>query len=259
MTASGRRALVTGAASGLGRATARRLRNDGWQLAGLDLEAVAGVDLEITADVSDEGAIVAGVERVIEEFGGLDALITAAGVVIDAVTPVEQVDVDMLRRTIEVNTIGTFLVAREALPALKESSGSVVLVASVAAGTPQSGGAPYAMSKAAVASLMRSIALEYGRFGVRANSISPGYMNTAMSRNVMESPTFRAAIEQSVPLGRVADPEEVAELAAWLVSPAASYLTGEDIVIDGAKRITPYSSTEDTERFWRAVERKETS
>ena len=217
---------------------------------GLDLRDSPTADVSVCADVSDEQAVPTAVGTVIAALGRLDAVVSAAGAVLDAATPLEDVPVELVRRTLEINTIGAFLVVRECLPAVVATSGAFVLVASAVARSPQTGVGAYAMAKAGVVSLMRSIALEYAGKGVRANSVSPGYMDTAMARPVMERASFRAAVEGSIPLGRVADPREVARLCAWLASPESSYVSGEDIVIDGAKQLTAYSSTYDTERLW---------
>ena len=245
------RVLVTGAASGLGAATVSVLKRRGWTVAGLDIApSTRQCDVAVRADVTDEEAVNAAVGEVAERLVGLDAAVNAAGVLIDSVTPIGELDLETVARTLDVNLVGAFLVSRAVLPWLIESNGSIVLIASCAANAPQSGGAAYAMSKAGVLSLARSIALEYARFGVRANSVSPGYMDTPMAAPVMQSPTFRQSVEHSIPMGRAARPEEIAELVAWLSSDEASYLTGQDIVIDGGKILTPYSSTEYTERLW---------
>jgi NAD(P)-dependent dehydrogenase (short-subunit alcohol dehydrogenase family) len=247
-----RAALVTGAASGLGRATVEVLAAHGWRVAGLDKTA-EGVEAElaIPADVTDPGAVDAAVERTATELGGLHGLACCAGIFRNTLTPAHLTSVEEFLAHLDVNLTGTFTVLRAALPYLIEHGGSAVAVSSVAKHHPQPGGAAYAASKAGVAALMRSLAGEYGPHGVRANSVSPGYLDTPMAAPLMSREHLRAEVEHGLPLRRAAGPGEVADVIAFLLSPAARYLTGEDVTVDGGGQTSAYTSGGDIDRMWR--------
>jgi glucose 1-dehydrogenase len=129
-----------------------------------------------------------------------------------------------------------------------------VAVASASAYQPEPGGAAYASAKAGVIALMRSIAMEYGTQGVRACSVSPGYMDTPMAAPALDRAELRATIEAGIPLGRVASPTEVADIITFLLSPAAAYMSGTDVLIDGARGAAGATSP-DVSRMWERLDR----
>lgn len=259
MTSDGtphRTAIVTGAASGLGRAVAATLRDDGWHVAGLDLVVPSDVEVPITVDVSDPDAISTAVTEAVDRLGRLDAVAHCAGVFRNTLAPVHELDDATWGSTINVNLNGSFHVARATLPHLVANRGSIVLVASTAARHPQPGGAAYAASKAGVRALAVSIALEYAPLGVRCCSVSPGYMETGMTEKVLSREAIRADIEASLPLGRVADPAEVADVVTFLLGHGARFLVGQDVTVDGGGALTAYASPKDVERMWERRSRK---
>lgn len=248
-------ALVTGAASGLGRATTTLLRERGVRVAGLDL-AADDIDAEVAigCDVSDVDAVAAAVSQAVKALGRLDAVAHCAGTFPSSAVPLHALEPEVWRRTIAVNLDGAFAVARATLPELMRARGAMVLVASVAGDNPQPGAAVYAASKAGVTALARAIAIEYAHLGVRVNAVSPGWMDTAMAAPVLGRVHLRARVEKRVPLGRVAAPEEVAEAIVWLLSDAAGYVTGHELVVDAGMGTSAYVDDGDVAATWRRVE-----
>lgn len=246
--------LVTGAASGLGHAVVRLMASRGWTVAALDRAETpggAGAALTVTADVRDARAVEDAVTRTVGELGGLHAVAGCAGVFHNDLTPLHLLADDAWAAHLDVNLTGAFHVVRAALPHLMDTRGAVALVASVASRYPQPGGAAYAVSKAGVASLARAVALEYGSRGVRANAVSPGYMDTPMAAPLMSRPHLRTAIEHELPLRRAANPDEIAPVIEFLLSDAGRYVTGEEVTVDGAGALTAYTSGGDVDRMWR--------
>jgi NAD(P)-dependent dehydrogenase (short-subunit alcohol dehydrogenase family) len=251
-----RRAIVTGAASGLGRACVEALRARSYAVAALDARdpaAAAAVAAEHVAqcDVSDVRAVADAVAGSIDALGGLDAAVHCAGIFPEESVPLHALSPGVWERTLAVNLTGAYALTRAVLPALMQSRGALVLTASVAGEQPQPGAAVYAAAKAGVAALARATAIEYAHLGVRVNAVSPGWMDTAMAGPVLARPSRRERVEHAVPLGRVAAPAEVAETVAWLVSAAAGYITGQDIVVDGGLGRTAYVQEGDVAAVWR--------
>jgi glucose 1-dehydrogenase len=244
-----RYAIVTGAASGLGRATVGVLRAAGWRVAGFDVSACES-DLSLSVDVSDAGAVDAAVETVVAEFGGLDGAVNCAGIVRNTLTPLHAISLEDWHATLSVNLTGSFHLARATLPHLMRSRGAIVFTASTAALHPQPGGAAYTASKAGVRGFALSVALEYAQYGVRACSVSPGYMRTGMTEKVLSRDDLRETIEASIPLHRTSDPAEVAEMIGFILSPQAGFLTGQDITVDGGGTLMAYNQPADVERMW---------
>jgi NAD(P)-dependent dehydrogenase (short-subunit alcohol dehydrogenase family) len=245
------RALVTGAASGLGRACVEALRARSYIVAALDIrDGDSDAEHVVTCDVSDVGAVATAVGEAIEAFSGLDAVAHCAGVFPDQVVPLHALSEQTWQRTIAVNLTGAFAVARAVLPALVETRGALVLTASVATAQPQPGAAVYAASKAGVAALARATAIEYAHLGVRVNAVSPGWMDTPMAAPVLERSELRERVERTVPAGRVATPAEVAAAVAWLLSEDARYVTGEELVVDGGLAVSAYVAADDVARTW---------
>jgi NAD(P)-dependent dehydrogenase (short-subunit alcohol dehydrogenase family) len=242
----GRKALVTGAASGIGRAIVLRFAEEGASVFATDVQAEAveetaamarelGVDAEArTTDVSDPASVEATVAAAVERFGRLDALCNVAGILRwDNTHEIELAD---WNRVLAVNLTGTMLMCRYAIPHLLEARGAIVNMASTAALQGQPFGAAYAASKAGVVALTRNIAIDYGDRGLRCNAIAPGSIQTSMTQQV----EFPEGANLKL-LGRImslkgfgfAGPEKIASVAAMLVSDDGSHITGETIRVDG--------------------------
>lgn len=232
----GTRALVTGGASGIGRAVAERLAAEGARVATLDVNAGAPGELALLADVADEGAVKGAVEEAAQAFGGLDLVVPNAAIQLtDQDARADQLDRETWQRTIDVNLTGAFLTAKHGVAALLAGGGgSVVFVASPAGLYGIARGLDaYSASKAGVAGLVRVMAADYAAAGVRVNGVLPGITETAMNHWWMNDPEQRAEIEASIPLGRAARPEEIAGAVVFLASDDASYVTGALWSVDG--------------------------
>jgi NAD(P)-dependent dehydrogenase (short-subunit alcohol dehydrogenase family) len=233
-------AIVTGGASGIGRALCELLAKDGYRVAvaDRDLSAAETVAQHIDGhayevDVADEASVVAMFGRACEAFGGtLDALATPAGIA--DMTPFMQIDVATFRRVHDVNVIGTFLCVREAAKRMR-AGGRICTVASVAGkrGGGLSGTAAYAASKGAVLALSRNAARVLAERGIAVNCVAPGATVTPMLDSAFANAEHRARIEAGILMQRAAEPHEIAEAIAWLLSPRSSYVQGETLTVDG--------------------------
>lgn len=246
-------ALVTGGSSGIGRAVAELLAARGASVAVCSVDAAGAHEVagaitarggsakSVPADVRHPEPVAAAVQATVAEFGSLDTLVACAG--IQEYGTVTDTDVQAWDEVFAVNVRGVFLVARSALPHLRRSArGAVVIVSSVQALATQAGVAAYAASKGALNALARSMAIDEARHGVRVNAVCPASVDTPMLRRSAArfSDGSAAGAERTMvdwgrshPLGRVAEPAEVAEVVSFLASPRASFLTGEDIRVDG--------------------------
>lgn len=237
MSLDGKRAVVTGGASGIGAATVRLLASGGAQVAVLDrrgdaastvADEIGGLAFEV--DVADGGATTDAVDAAASALGGLDIVVANAGTGLNK--PLHRYRDEEWRLVVAVNLDGTFHTLRAALPHLLAGGGSIVTVASANATRPLPGEAPYSAAKAGVVNLTRTAAVEYAPT-VRANCVSPGFVATPLTAPVTERPELVAAAEAGTPLGRLGSAEEVAEVIAFLCSPAAAYITGQELVVDG--------------------------
>jgi NAD(P)-dependent dehydrogenase (short-subunit alcohol dehydrogenase family) len=227
----GKVALVTGAASGIGRATAELLAANGAHVVGCDVKAGGDV---IAADVTDGEALRAVVAEAVARHGRLDVAANCAGVGggHGATHDYPEADFD---RIVAINLRGTWLSMRAELEAMLQGGGGAIVNVSSTLGLRGSPfAAPYSASKHAVLGLTRTAALEYAQQGVRVNAVCPGGIDTPMMDETFERfPGFRETLTAYVPMGRMAGPEEVAGAIAWLCSDAASFVTGEAMTIEG--------------------------
>jgi NAD(P)-dependent dehydrogenase (short-subunit alcohol dehydrogenase family) len=242
---AGKVAFVTGAASGIGFCTALRFAQEGAAVVGLDLretpewkqvEGVATGALFCVGDVRDEASQQAAVARALSAWGRVDILVAAAGVASGG--PVHLLPVDEWQRVQDVNLKGTFLSAKAVLPAMLERrAGSIVTVASVEGLEGAEGGSTYNASKGGVILLTKNLAMDYGRAGIRANCICPGFIDTPLFRSVIGADFFpadcRERIREQHELGRFGRPEEVAAAALFLASDDASFVSGVALPVDG--------------------------
>jgi 3-oxoacyl-[acyl-carrier protein] reductase/meso-butanediol dehydrogenase/(S,S)-butanediol dehydrogenase/diacetyl reductase len=239
-------AIVTGGASGIGRATALALARAGTRVVVADVREepreggtptasliaeLGGEAAHVPCDVSEPGAAAALVAAAQERFGGLDVLVNSAGVAWGR--PTVEVDDAAWHRLMGVNLDGTFFCCREAIRAFvaRGHSGAIVNVASVSAFRMSPGFAAYCAAKGAVVALTRQLALEHAPRGIRVNAVAPGFVETEMTR--IYDADAREALRREVPNGRWATAEEVAGAIAFLLSPAASHVCGEVLVLDG--------------------------
>lgn len=222
-----RRALVTGAASGIGAACADALERDRWQVVRADLRPRPG---EVSLDVAEESAVA----TVFAEHGPFEGLVCSAGIRTRGM--IVDTSLEEWERHLRINLTGTWLTIRaflRAIPHGDDTPRAIVTIASVNASLAVPGQAHYVASKGGVAALTRAAALEGAALGVRANAIAPGPIRTPMAAERLDDPAQLAWLTSRVPLGRIGEPSEIADVAAFLLSPKASYVTGEVLYADG--------------------------
>jgi NAD(P)-dependent dehydrogenase (short-subunit alcohol dehydrogenase family) len=240
---TGRRALVTGAASGIGRATARLLAHEGAAVVGLDVdgaglvETAAGLDgavVPLVCDLLDRARVPAAVDEAADRLGGLDVVCTVAG--IGGFRNDDEQTLDDWDRILGVNLTGTWLVCQAALPHLRRDGGAIVTTASTAGtdGTPYH--SAYSASKGGVISLTRSLAVTHHREGIRVNCVAPGPIDTPITAQYTLPPGADPALVATIlPFGAPGLPGEVAAAIAFLASDDASHVNGVVLKVDGGK------------------------
>lgn len=231
---NGMRVVVTGAAGGIGTAIVDRLVSEGARVAGFDmgLPEHPGLALGRAVDVTEESAVSRAVAEVAELLGGVDAVVAGAG--IQASAPTHELDVATFRKVLDVSVIGTFLVAKAALPGMLErGDGRIVTFGSTAAVCAAPALASYAAAKGAVLQFTRSIAVEYARRGIRANCLCPGGTMTPMMAQIDAEREGPDHFREAHPIGRYARPDEIASAAAYLLSDDSSYMLGAAVMVDG--------------------------
>ncbi len=215
-------AVVTGAASGIGRAIAERLAGAGWRIAGMDLQP-SETELPVEVDVTDPAAVEAAVARAAAELGPVSALVTAAGVY--EMVPVGEIEPARWRRMLELHLAGTVNPCRAVLPAMLDTgAGVIVTVSSELAISGGNGDAHYVAAKGAVIGFTRSLGAEFAPRGIRVNSVAPGPTDTPLL--APDSPSRDPGYLATLPLGRLVTPEEVAETVLYLVE-EGTYFAGQ--------------------------------
>jgi 3-oxoacyl-[acyl-carrier protein] reductase len=238
-------ALVTGASRGIGRAIAGTLADRGAIVAinyahnedaatSLCAEIIerGGRAITVGFDVANEGAVEAGIKRVVDELGGLHILVNNAGISIDGL--LMRAKPEDLRRTLAVNLEGAFMCSKTAARHLlrAKDAGRIINVSSVVGETGNAGQSMYAASKAALIGLTKSLALEFATRGVTVNAVAPGFIETDMTDAALHGDA-REQLLAKIPLRRIGAPAEVAEAVAWLASPGAAYVTGHVLRVNG--------------------------
>ena len=243
---AGKVALVTGAASGLGRAAAKMLATQGAKVVLADRNAAGGADAAgelgaphvfVALDVTDEAAWAAAVAATMQWFGRLDILVNAAG--IGVMGDIESLSLADWRQTQAVNSDGCFLGCRAAIAVMKATGGSIINISSVAGLIADPDLPAYCASKGAVRLLSKSVALHCARkgYGIRCNSVHPSFIATpmvdAMIAGAPDPDKMRKRLQQAAPLGHMGEPDDVAHLILYLASDESKFVTGAELVIDG--------------------------
>ena len=252
-----RRAIVTGASRGIGAAIAEALGAAGARVvvnhagsadaAAQVVERIgSGSAISVQADVSRESEVQSLFRTAIDAWGSVDILVANAGIQLDA--PLHDMTLADWQRVLDVNLTGQFLCAREAIREFRRRGstapgaravGSIICMSSVHEIVPWAGHANYAVSKAGVQMLVKTLAQEYAAERIRVNGIAPGAIRTAINRDAWSTPRAEAALLKLIPYGRIGEPDDVARAAVWLASDDADYVTGTTLFVDGGMALYP--------------------
>ena len=256
MRLEGKIAVITGTASGIGRATALRFAEEGAAIVGADVatpanaetaqlvEAAGGKMISVTVDVTDSDSVATLFDTAEQQFGRVDIVFNNAGVMLAGDDDAESTSDDVIERTLAINVKGVIHCCRHGIPALRRAGGGSIIntasfVASVGAATPQ---IAYTASKGAVLSLTRELAVIHARESIRVNSLSPGPLQTEMLMSFLDTEEKRQRRLVHVPMGRFGQASEMANAALFLASDESSYMTGSNLLVDGgltAAYVTP--------------------
>jgi len=233
--------IVTGAASGIGAATARRFASEGAKVVAVDRDEAGLADvaksmpsdriLAHVADVSDSAAVDAMVKAAMDRFGRLDVLVNNAGVH-EGGEP-NDITNEQWRKVMATDLDGVFFGCRAALPHLEKTKGSIVNTASVSGTGGDWAMSPYNAAKGGIVNLTRALAMDLGKRGVRVNAVCPSLTRTGMTEDMMDDKELLAKFAERIPLGRVCEPEEIASVITFLASDDASFMTGANVAVDG--------------------------
>jgi len=253
MLLTGKVALVTGAAQGIGQACAVRLAEEGAKVAICDVnekgaqriarsvEAKGGKALAVRCDVSEPGEVDSALAATLKAFGRIDVLVNNAGVVDDA--PFLELSLDELDRVLGINLRGAFLMAQAAARQMVKqgrgkngrSAGAIVNMSSINARFALPDHVAYSISKGGINQLTKAMAIALAPQGIRVNAVGPGSIDTPLLKNVVKDKAFRSKVLSRTPLGRFGKPQEIAAIVAWLASEEASYVTGTTVYADGGR------------------------
>jgi meso-butanediol dehydrogenase/(S,S)-butanediol dehydrogenase/diacetyl reductase len=239
---AGKVAVVTGAASGIGNAIAKRLLAEGAKVVGSDLQPIGDLGagfVGIEADVTKEAAAEQLVATAVDRFGAIHAAFNVAGgsragYIVDLAETDWDFTVDLCLKSVFLG------MKHQGRQMMRQGNGSIVNIASLNAHVPMHAGSAYVAAKAGVELLSRNGALEFAEFGIRVNAILPGLVQTRLTRRHFDNPDALAAFEQRIPMGRPAQPEEIAAPALYLASDDATYVNGASLLVDGAWAVSGY-------------------
>ncbi len=239
---TGRTAVVTGGSGAIGSAIARSLAAQGATVAVVDAdERAKSVAAEvggfaIVSDLTGPAVPLRIVEQAITTTGSLDVLVNAAGIQVR--TAAVDITASEWERLLAVNLTAAYRLTQAAVTALSATRGSIINIVSLSADRAVAGIVPYGATKAALVQLTRGLAVELGPLGIRVNAVAPGYVLTPMTASILEQPDFRDRVLARIPLGRLADGDDIADVVTFLASDAARYMTGTVLPVDGGYSIT---------------------